>query len=69
MTDCNDPVAEHFSRSRGALDRAAGEPALRAAIHAIADSIVHAFRNNGKLLIAGNGGSAADAQHIAGELV
>ena len=28
-----------------------------------------AYQNGGKLLIAGNGGSAADAQHIAGELV
>ncbi|MBF0096419.1 MAG: D-sedoheptulose 7-phosphate isomerase [Magnetococcales bacterium] len=27
------------------------------------------YRAGGKLLIAGNGGSAADAQHIAGELV
>jgi len=27
------------------------------------------FSNDGKLLIAGNGGSAADAEHIAGELM
>lgn len=27
------------------------------------------YRNQGKILIAGNGGSAADAQHFAGELV
>jgi len=31
--------------------------------------IVEAFKANGKLLVFGNGGSAADAQHIAGELV
>ena len=31
--------------------------------------IAEAFKANGKLLIFGNGGSAADAQHIAGELV
>jgi len=31
--------------------------------------IAEAFRANGKLLVFGNGGSAADAQHIAGELV
>ena len=30
---------------------------------------VLAIRNHKKILIAGNGGSAADAQHIAGELV
>ncbi len=31
--------------------------------------IVKSLRNNGKILVFGNGGSAADAQHIAGELV
>jgi D-sedoheptulose 7-phosphate isomerase len=31
--------------------------------------IAAAFKANGKLLVFGNGGSAADAQHIAGELV
>jgi len=31
--------------------------------------ISEVFRTNGKLLICGNGGSAADAQHIATELV
>ncbi len=35
----------------------------------IADMITFCFRNSGKLFIMGNGGSAADAQHIAGELV
>jgi D-sedoheptulose 7-phosphate isomerase len=30
---------------------------------------VEALRNGNKILLAGNGGSAADAQHIAGELV
>ncbi|MBN2385339.1 SIS domain-containing protein [bacterium] len=35
----------------------------------MADCIHQCFRNGGKLLILGNGGSAADAQHIAGELV
>ncbi len=33
------------------------------------ETIVNTLRNGGKVLIAGNGGSAADAQHIAGELV
>lgn len=31
--------------------------------------IVDCYRNGGKLLIAGNGGSAADAEHIVGELM
>ena len=31
--------------------------------------IAQSFTNDGKLMICGNGGSAADAQHIAGEFV
>jgi len=34
-----------------------------------AQIITTAYKNGGKVLLAGNGGSAADAQHIAGELV
>ena len=33
------------------------------------DSIVESIVNGGKLLLCGNGGSAADAQHLAAELV
>ena len=33
------------------------------------DILVQTYRDDNKLLIAGNGGSAADAQHIAAELV
>jgi len=65
----NDLVAEHFHRSCETLSRAAEDPQLRAVIHAIADAITEAFRAGRKLLIAGNGGSAADAQHIAGEFL
>jgi len=42
---------------------------LVAQIEAVAAQIVDTYRGGGKVLIAGNGGSAADAQHIAAELV
>ncbi len=35
----------------------------------ISGKIVECYQNGGKLLLCGNGGSAADAQHIAAELV
>jgi len=38
-------------------------------IENIADNIIECYGNGGKILICGNGGSAADSQHIAGELV
>jgi D-sedoheptulose 7-phosphate isomerase len=69
MRTQNDMVAEHFRRSCESLSRAAEDAKLRDAIHAIAAAITQAFRAGHKLLVAGNGGSAADAQHIAGEFL
>ena len=33
------------------------------------DHLLHCFRNGNQVLLCGNGGSAADCEHIAGELV
>jgi D-sedoheptulose 7-phosphate isomerase len=38
-------------------------------IHRIFAAMCHSLRNGGKLLICGNGGSASDAEHWAGELL
>lgn len=38
-------------------------------IQQVADIIISCYKTDNKVLIAGNGGSAADAQHFAGELV
>ncbi len=38
-------------------------------VRKIADALVGAFKNNRRVYLMGNGGSAADAQHIAGELI
>ncbi len=38
-------------------------------IQAIIDAMVHCFKQGNKILLCGNGGSAADAQHVAGEFV
>ncbi len=42
---------------------------LRPSIEALADDIAERLRGGAKVMICGNGGSAADAQHMAGELV
>jgi D-sedoheptulose 7-phosphate isomerase len=42
---------------------------LVAALVEVADTLVRCFRAGGKLLAFGNGGSAAEAQHLAAELV
>jgi D-sedoheptulose 7-phosphate isomerase len=64
-----DPIATHLTRSREALERAAQDATIIDAARKIADVIASALRAGHKLLIVGNGGSAADAQHIAAEIV
>ena len=65
-----DPAARAARRLRdGAalFERMASEAAP--SILAAAGLITRAFRSGGKLLLCGNGGSAADCQHMATELV
>lgn len=38
-------------------------------IRAAADAIIDSYKAGGKLIVAGNGGSAADSDHITGELL
>ena len=45
------------------------DEALSTTIASIANLCIEALQTGKKILLAGNGGSAADAQHIAGELV
>lgn len=44
------------------------EMAILGAVERTVEGIVQAYQNNGKVLWCGNGGSAADAQHLAAEL-
>ena len=44
-------------------------PDLMQTIADVSEACVNVYRNGKKTLLAGNGGSAADAQHIAAELV
>ena len=45
------------------------DTALNAALASAAQAVIDSLRADGKVLFAGNGGSAADAQHMAGEFV
>lgn len=64
-----DPIAAHLKQSLEALERANGDVAMLASARGIAAAIIAALRAGNKLLIVGNGGSAGDAQHIAGEFL
>jgi D-sedoheptulose 7-phosphate isomerase len=62
--------SEHIARQMNALadlaQRMAGESAT---IERIANRVADTLKGGGSLLFAGNGGSAADAQHLATEYV
>jgi D-sedoheptulose 7-phosphate isomerase len=62
-------IAVYLQRSRDAFERAIADRGFISAVAAIAEVIAAAYRSGGKLLIAGNGGSAGDAQHIAAEFL
>ena len=62
-------IAAFFDRSLAGLQAAAKDPALLRLVAEIAQAIEGSMRAGGKLLIAGNGGSAADAQHLAAEFL
>lgn len=68
MTGRN-PIAEQLAVSAAMLGAMATDEALCAAAQRAAALLAACLRNGGKLLLCGNGGSAADAQHWAGELV
>ncbi len=56
-------------RASAAVKEALTAPESLAEIAAATRLVVSALRSGGKLLLFGNGGSAADAQHIAGEFI
>lgn len=60
-------VAAYLDQSSAAVQAYAADPAQTALLASMTQVVVDAFKAGGKLLIAGNGGSAGDAQHIAGE--
>lgn len=51
------------------LERLRADPAVAVGVEAAAGAVVAALRSGGRILLCGNGGSAAGAQHLAAELV
>jgi D-sedoheptulose 7-phosphate isomerase len=62
-------IDDVVGRVRDAAAAVAGLEHCAAKIAEIAQAIVAAYRRGGKVILLGNGGSAADAQHIAAEFV
>lgn len=62
-----DEIRESLLESAALLQRVAEE--LPEEVVQVAEMIIGALKAGGKVAFCGNGGSAADAQHLAGELV
>ena len=62
-------VLDYLVRSREVIQAAIDDPAFADAIRSIVEVTATALDKGHKLLLAGNGGSAADAQHLAGEML
>jgi len=62
-------MERYFEEAIDLLDAVLRDKEMLAAMRKSVEVVKDCLRGGGKLLIAGNGGSAADAQHFAGELV
>ncbi|MCI7764875.1 D-sedoheptulose 7-phosphate isomerase [Helicobacter sp.] len=69
MEIVNSYIKEHFEDSIAVKTKILNDEKLLELIKKVALETTKAYKEGKKTLLAGNGGSAADAQHIAGEFV
>lgn len=62
-------IKDHINKSIKIKEEILASDLILKQIENASQIVIEAYRNNKKVLIAGNGGSAADAQHISAELV
>jgi len=65
----NGAIAAQLRETADNLRAMSEDAVLHDIMAKVATTCITALRNGNKILFAGNGGSAADAQHLAGELV
>ena len=64
-----DYIVAQIAETSSVMAAMLADVALISNVEAAAIACVDSLQHGGKILLAGNGGSAAEAQHIAGELV
>lgn len=64
-----DYIATQIVGAQRVMNAMLEDRALRGELEAAAQACIRCMKAGGKVILAGNGGSAADAQHIAGEFV
>jgi len=66
MSEVKDSIANYFQESSEVISSLSSELDV---VEEMANAIYESNEEGGKVLIAGNGGSCADAEHFAGELL
>jgi D-sedoheptulose 7-phosphate isomerase len=69
MNDFEDRVSRSIQASIAVKQLLLQSAEVVTMVAKVSELVVHALRNGNKVLLFGNGGSAADAQHIAAEFV
>ncbi len=69
IVDLKSKISEKIKDHNEMMNSIMNDSDIREKVEIITRKIIESYRNGGKVVIFGNGGSAADAQHIAGELV
>ena len=64
-----DFIKSEIQKTRSLVQQIEENPALLETAKIISEKCIASLRSGGKILFAGNGGSAADSQHLAAELV
>lgn len=62
-------ISVQIAEAKRVMSAMLADEALLSTLEAASGACIGSLQRGGKILLAGNGGSAADAQHIAGELV
>lgn len=69
MQAIRDLVGQQLEKTLATLHATAADASIAEAVATAGETIARAMLSGHKLLVAGNGGSAADAQHLVAELV
>jgi D-sedoheptulose 7-phosphate isomerase len=62
-------IQESLARTKSVIDNIIADQVIQKDILKAVELVYQCLQNGGKLLFAGNGGSAADAQHMSAEYV
>jgi D-sedoheptulose 7-phosphate isomerase len=65
----NSFITSQIAKTQHVMTTMLGDAQFLGKVEAAAHACINCMKNGNKILLAGNGGSAADAQHIAGEFV